>query len=347
MFEDVDMRAVVAGFAGAILVLVALLVFVGVDDVVDQVTDAPPGIVALIVLAALGWLTSWGLALRSVLASLGLSLSVARSFVVFAAATFANNFTPFGQAGGEPVSALFISREADTEYETALAAIASVDGLNFVPSIAFAVLAVFYYAVTIAFNDRLVFVASAVAALAVTLAIVAVLAWQHRYAIEHKVVGGAAPILGRITARLPLVSRVRVDAVERRIEGFFHAIERVATDRRNLATALSLSALGWAFTITSLSLSLYAVSDVPSWNVVAAAMLAIPLGSLAGVTPLPGGLGGIEAVLIFVLTPVTALGGSTVAAAVLLHRAATYWLPLLLGGGSAAALSARAKREST
>ena len=74
---------------------------------------------------------------------------------------------------------------------------------------------------------------------------------------------------------------------------------------------------------------------------VPAAMLAIPLGSVAGVTPLPGGLGGIEAVLIFVLTPVTSVGAGTVAAAVLLHRAATYWLPLLLGGGSVAALSAR------
>ncbi|NHN42049.1 flippase-like domain-containing protein [Halorubellus sp. JP-L1] len=341
MFEDVDARAIVAGFVGAALVLAGLLWFVGVDDVLERLAQAPPGVLALIVLAALCWLTSWGLALRSVLSSLGLSMSVVQSFVVFTAAMFANNVTPFGQAGGEPVSALFISREADTEYETALAAIASVDGLNFVPSIGFALLAVGYYAVTIAFNDRLVFVAAAVAALAVALAVGAVLGWRHRYAIEHRIVRGLAPVLGRVSARIPVVSRVSVDAIEARIEGFFHAIERVATDRRNLATALSLSALGWAFTIASLSLSLYAVSDVPAWNVVAASMLAIPLGSLAGVTPLPGGLGGIEAVLIFVLTPVTALGSGTVAAAVLLHRAATYWLPLLLGGGSVAAISAR------
>ena len=343
MFEDVDGRAIAAGFLGAALVLIALLWFVGVDEVLTRVTNAPPSMLALIAAAAACWLASWGLALRAVLASLGLSLSRIQSFVVFSAATFANNVTPFGQAGGEPVSALFISREADTEYETALAAIASVDGLNFVPSIGFALLAVGYYAVTIAFNDRLVFVATAVAALAVALAVAAVVGWRNRYAIEHRLVRGLAPILGRVTARLPVVSRVKVTVIERRIEGFFHAIERVATDRRNLASALSLSALGWAFSITSLSLSLYAVSDVAAVNVVAAAMLAIPLGSLAGVTPLPGGLGGIEAVLIFVLTPVLpALGSGAVAAAVLLHRAATYWLPLLVGGGSVAALSARA-----
>jgi len=341
MFEDVDARAVAAGFVGSLLVLAGLLWFVGIEEVLDRVAQAPPGVLALIALAALSWLTSWGLALRSVLASLGLPITGFQSFVVFAAATFANNVTPFGQAGGEPVSALFISREADTEYETALAAIASVDGLNFVPSIGFALLAVGYYAVTIAFNDRLVFVAAAVAALAVALAVGAVLGWQNRYAIEHQVVRGLAPVLGSVTGRLPVVSRVDVDAIEGRIEGFFHAIERVATDRRNLASALSLSALGWAFSITSLSLSLYAVSDVAAWNVVAAAMLAIPLGSIAGVTPLPGGLGGIETVLIFVLTPVTTLGSGAVAAAVLLHRAATYWLPLLLGGGSVAAISAR------
>ena len=341
MFEDVDGRSVLAGFTGAAVVLVALLWFVGVDEVLSRLANAPPALLALIVLAAMCWLASWGFALRAVLASLGLSLSRTRSFVVFAAATFANNVTPFGQAGGEPVSALFISREADTEYETALAAIASVDGLNFVPSIGFSSLAVGYYAVTIAFNDRLVFVAAAVGALAVALAAGAVVGWRNRYAVESAVVRGLAPGIGRVTALLPVVSRLNVAVVERRIEGFFHAIERVATDRRNLASALSLSALGWAFSITSLALSLFAVSDAGTWALVPAAMLAIPLGSVAGITPLPGGLGGIEAVLIFVLTPVTNVGGGAVAAAVLLHRAATYWLPLLLGGGSVAALSAR------
>jgi uncharacterized protein (TIRG00374 family) len=341
MIGDLDVRAIVAGFLGALVVLAALVWFVGTGEIIARLQAAPRGLLPFIALAALGWLVSWGLALRSVLASLGLSISASQSFVVYTAATFANNVTPFGQAGGEPITALFISREADTEYETALAAIASVDGLNFVPSIGFAVLAVGYYAVTIAFNDRLVVVAGAVAALALAFVLAAVLGWRHRYGIEHRVVRRFAPFLGRISGHLPLVSGFDVDTVERRIEGFFHAIERVATDRRNLASALSLSALGWAFSIVSLTLALSAMNDGMSWNLLAAAMLAIPLGSVAGVTPLPGGLGGIEAVLIFVLTPVTALGSGAVTAAVLVHRTATYWLPLLIGGGSIAALSAR------
>jgi uncharacterized protein (TIRG00374 family) len=341
MLGDWDVRAILAGFAGALCVLAALAWFVGTGEIVDRLTTAPRGYLPLIALAALGWLFAWGLALRVVLDSLGHHISTIQSFLLYTAATFANNVTPFGQAGGEPITALFISREADAEYESALAAIASVDGLNFVPSIGFATLAIGYYAVTIAFNDRLVFVTAAVGALAVALVVAAVLGWRHRYRIEARLVAGLSPIIGRTTSRLPVVSRIEVATIERRIEGFFHAIERVATDRRNLVGALSLSAAGWACSIVSLTLALSAMSDAATWNLLAASMLAIPLGSVAGVTPLPGGLGGIEAVLVFVLTPVTALGGGAVAAAVLVHRVATYWLPLLLGGASIAALSTR------
>ena len=51
---------------------------------------------------------------------------------------------PFGQTGGDPVSAVLIDRVAETEYETGLAAIGSVNALNRIASIFLGLLAVSY-----------------------------------------------------------------------------------------------------------------------------------------------------------------------------------------------------------
>jgi hypothetical protein len=120
------------------------------------------------------------------------------------------------------------------------------------------------------------------------------------------------------------------------VEGFFHNIERVTADRHALATALAFSTIGWLCQATALWLSLSALGEtVP----VAVVVVAVPVGAIAGITPLPGGLGGVEAVLIALLAALGIPAG-VAGAAVVLHRGATYWLPTLIGGGVATALGA-------
>jgi uncharacterized protein (TIRG00374 family) len=321
-------RAKVAGFLGALVVLAALFWVAGVDDILAALGRARPGIVALVVVAALGWLAAWGLALRTVLGGLGIALSVPRSFFVWTGAMFANNVTPFGQAGGEPVTALLVSRATDSEYETSLAAIASVDALNFVPSIGFALLGVGYMATEVTFNARLEYAAASVGVLALALPVVAYLGWEHRYRVERGAVRVVTPIVRWVTKVIPRKSPPTAADLERRIEGFFGTIERVAADRRRLALALGFSALGWFAQMCALWLSLYALGFSVSFSAV---MVAVPLGSVAGVTPLPGGLGGVEAVLAALLVPTTGIDLSTASAAVVVHRASTYWLSTAIG----------------
>ena len=70
----------------------------------------------------------------------------------------------------------------------------------------------------------------------------------------------------------------------------------------------------------------------------------IPLANLAGATPLPGGLGGIEAAYVALLVPTTGVAAATVTAAVLVFRGATYWMPVVLGGIVTAAFGVSAVR---
>jgi hypothetical protein len=330
-----DWRATAAGFAGAAVVLGALLWFVGIGDVLDALSRANPVVVGLIAGTALAWLLAWGLALRTVLGGLGIELSVRQSFMVFSAATFANNVTPFGQAGGEPFSALLVSKVADSEYETGLAAIASVDALNFVPSIGLAAVGLGYYATTATLGDRLTVAAASIGGLAVAVAVGAGLGWRYRYHLEAAVVRAFTPLVQWVGRAVPNRDAPAGDAVEKRVEGFFHTIERIGGDRRRLLVALGLSTAGWVALAACLWLALLAVGvQVP----LAAPMIAIPAAAVMSVTPLPGALGAIEAVQIGLLLPMTGISKGTIAAAVFVHRGATYWLPVLIGGGAASAL---------
>src|SRR6056297_1732681 len=107
---DFDERGILLGFLAALAVLGALLWFVGVDDILTALSLLDPATFAVVVALGVVWLASWGLALRRVLDSIGVEAGAGESFLLYSAAAFANNITPFGQAGGEPFSALLISR---------------------------------------------------------------------------------------------------------------------------------------------------------------------------------------------------------------------------------------------
>jgi len=335
---ELNWRATLAGFLGGAVVLGVLLWVIGIDRVLEAMVRANLVVVAFVGLVALVWLSLWGLALRTVLAVSDVRLSLLGSFLVYTAATFANNVTPFGQAGGEPFSALLIARVTDTEYETGLAAIASVDALNFLPSIGLAILGLGYFATTATLGDQLVLATASVATLTVVLIVGTVLGWQYRYRLEGAVVRVVMPVVVAVGAAIPKRKPPSTASVERRIEGFFHTIERIASDRRQLLVALGLSTAGWVALSSCLWLSLWSLGHpVP----IAAPLVAIPLGAITSVTPLPGALGALETVQIALLVPITGLAPTTVGAAVLIHRGATYWLPVLIGGSSVIALGAR------
>jgi len=333
--------ATLAGFVGAALVLAALVWVVGIDGVIDAVRDIRPAYLLAILGVAACWLVLWGLALRTVLAALDAPISVPMGTLVFAGAVFANNVTPFGQAGGEPVSAYLISRATDREYETGLAAIASVDAIHFVPTVAFAVTGLtFALASTVQLGQDLRFAAVAVAVLAVGTPLAAYLGWRYRFELEAGVVRTATPVVRTFGRVIPKTTPPTAADVAARIETFFDAIDRVAGDRATLVTAVGFSGLGWLAMCTSLWLSLAALGDpVPFWVV----LLVVPVGAIAGITPLPGGLGGVETVIGVLLVSLTALPPSVALTGVLVHRGATYVFPTVLGGGVAVALGVTAR----
>ncbi|MFB6173394.1 MAG: YbhN family protein [Halobacteriales archaeon] len=331
-----DRWATVVGFAGAVVVLAVLVWVVGIDDILVQLRGLELRYVLLILGIPVVWLFCWGMALRTVLSALEAPISVAMGALVFAGAVFSNNVTPFGQAGGEPVSGYLISQATDREYETGLAAIASVDALHFVPSIGYALVGLtFVVAGAAQFGRNLVFATTALVVLILGIPAAAYFGWQYRYELEAAVVRAVTPVVRLVGRVVPRKDPPTAAAIERRIEGFFAAIDRVAGSRTTLLEAIGFSALGWLALCSSLWVSLFALGHTVPFSAV---LLVVPMGAVAGMTPLPGGLGGVDAVLIALLVSTTGISGGAAGAAVLVHRGATYVFPTVVGGGVAFAL---------
>jgi uncharacterized protein (TIRG00374 family) len=340
---DGDRRTTITGFAGALIVLAILFWFVGISEITQILSQAKLPYVAAVVVFAILWMCCWGMSLHTVLHALGSSVRARSAILVFTAAVFSNNITPFGQAGGEPVSALLISEAADSEYETGLAAIASVDTLHFVPSIGLATIGLGTFAVRSVTVDRnFYFAAIAVGLLATVFLGGALLGWRYRYEIEQTVVRVVTPIVQWLWGVLPRMDPPTRKDVKRSVEGFFTAIDRVAGSRRTILLASLYSTAGWLSLSTALWLSLASLGHAVPF---VAALIVVPVGSIAAITPLPGGLGGIEAAFIGLLISTTSVAAPVAGAAIVIYRLGTYWLPVAVGGSTAAMLGERRRRS--
>lgn len=335
---DDDILHILLGFLGTAAILGILVVLVGVGEVAAAFGLLEPGAVGLILAAGLAWLGAWSLALGRVLRTLRIPVSTRGAVLLYASAAFANNVTPFGQAGGEPFSALLISRATDTEYERGLAAIASVDSLNFVPSIALALVGLAYYVARFTVGDRILVVIAVVVGLAVAIPLAGYGLWIGRARVRSVVAHTLTPLVGAIAGVIPRLEAPEPATIRHRIDNFYGAIGRVATGGGNLALAMAYSTVGWLMLATTLWLSLWAIGHpVPATIVI----IVVPVGTIASVAPLPGGAGGVEAATVLLLVPTTGVSAATAGAAAIIFRGATYWVPTVLGGLAAAWLQGR------
>ncbi|WP_336327558.1 lysylphosphatidylglycerol synthase transmembrane domain-containing protein [Halovenus sp. HT40] len=320
-------RALVIGASGTLVIFAVLLFLVGGRDVLAALQTADPQLIGVVIVAGICWLACWGLMLRSILETLDTSVTVWRSFLVYTAAVFANNVTPFGQAGGEPVAALLISKVTDEPYETGLAAISAVDVLNVISSVTLILVSVSYYATTTTVGEAVQDAVLSAIGIILGVSVVLGVGWRYRWSL----VDAASRLVAFMAGRLVPSSGFDLQ-LQDRARRFFGHVETIATSPGRLALVLGLSLAGWLLQGVALFVAFEALGQtVP----VAVVLFAIPLGNLAGAAPLPGGLGGIEAAFVAILVPATGVPAATVTAAVLIYRGVVYWLPVLLGGAAA------------
>ena len=317
------------------LALVGLLVYgVGWEAVLSNLERADPVAFAAALVAGGAILALRGLIVHRLLEPVE---GAARgwSFVVaFLSGYFARSALPWGRSVGTPITAYLLASNADSEFEDNLAVVATAEVFAFLASIVVAFVGLSAYVLggdvpgDLLTNLGLVGGISVVVIAALTLAISR--GWVQPFLF------GLAARLESLAARLPRLPASE-GALQGRLEGFFTTLERIGAARRTLAAAFAIALASWLVNALPLYFALLALSvDAP----LALAFAVAPLASFGGVLPLPGGTGGIEAVLTALLVATAGLTGDVAAAAALLYRLSTYWLHLTVCGFGAVYLSA-------
>jgi len=325
------LRTTLAGFLLAAAVIAVLAWLVGVDDVVRTLRAADRAGIAAVGALIFGWVAFWGLGMRAALRSYDAAVSPWTGLLLSAGAGFANNVTPFGNAGGEPLTTLLVAERTSVRYERGLAAMAAVDAINIVSSMSFAAVGLAWLAAAGSLEGRLAPTVAVVAGAVVVGGGGAVGLWRRRRRVTARLTDGLTRLAGWLARFVPQLSQPDRTGLARRVEGFVDDLEHIAADRRTLVTVGGYSLAGWLCQLVALTAAFDAIgAPIP----LSAAFVAVPVASVALALPLPGGAGGIESALVGVLvaTPLATVTPETAVAGVVLFRGFAYWLPTTLGG---------------
>ena len=248
--------------------------------------------------------------------------------LLFAAASFLNSVTPFGQVGGDPLSAVLFTRSLGTDFETGLAAIGSVNALNRVGSLFLGLVGVGYLGTQVTFGETLELAATVSVALTVIVLVGAAIVWYRRQTIVRLGARVLAIVLGP-AGRLPGITPPSRDNLVRRGHRFFGAIGRLVDAPWTLGLVFLAGIVGQLAVASTLWVALAALgTDAPF----ALVLLFIPVAKLGGAAPTPGGFGSAEAMLTALMTATLGIDVAVAGAAALLYRASAFWVPSLLGG---------------
>jgi len=323
--EFVDRQTAIkigAGFliAGAALLLLAN--WAGIDRVQRDLRRADLRWLAVGCLSTAVGLVAWAKAWQVVLGVVGVPIRFRKLVVTYYAATFANYVTPLGQAGGEPFIAYVLSRDTDASYEDALASVVTADLLNLLPFFSFAAVGTVVLVLRTTLSEQLQGIAAVLVVFALGVPALAVVGWRFRVGLRRFVVRLTAPVARR-------VSFLSVAGIRERLQDLTAAFERIATEPRALVYALVFSYIGWLFFALPLYFAVLAVEESISLFLV---FFIVPASTLAGLTPSPGGSGGVEAALTALLVPLAGFTTATAFSIAILYRIASWAFAIVVGG---------------
>ncbi|MFB6250686.1 MAG: YbhN family protein [Halobellus sp.] len=320
------LRAVSAFLIGGVLMGLYLWV-VGVDAIQQALTQVSTRRLASLATVGVIPLVVWGVALHLVFVRLGIVTRLTTAVLLFSASGFLNGITPFGQVGGDPITALLFNNSLGTDFETGLAAIGSVNALNRIAALLLGLVGVASLGTRVAFSQTIEFAAAVTVALTLGVFVAAVVAWQYRQRLIQRSATTVAVLLAP-AGRLPFVTPPSRESLAQRGHRFTGAISTLVESPGTLGLVFVASTVGQLAVASTLWVALAALGSRPPFVVVA---LMIPIAKLSGLAPTPGGFGSAEAILTALMVATTGVDLASAGAAALLYRAAAFWLPSIAG----------------
>lgn len=329
-------RSHVLRLGAAIAFLVIIVVVLNPQDVLRELGDAKPEPIVFAVVSHIGALSAWGLSL-AILCGDVQSAPKGKAFIGgYSFGILARSLVPWGRSAGAVFTAYGLSRGSEVPTERLLAAALANDTIRLLLSTAIAgtgAVALTAGGTDSGQLDHVLLALVIVGGMVLSGTLIVMFAPS----LVTRLVFGVASVVRVTVGRFS--SRVRrsldPESIRRRSSGFNETVHDLARSPSTLLFAVVVSALGWVFALLALAFSLQAIGVMIAPALI---LLAVPAAGLAGIVPLPGGTGGIEAALIGFLVAIGGLPVPVAVAGTLLYRAVTFWFTLIASGISTATL---------
>lgn len=120
-------------FVTTTILLLTLLVIIGSERGLETILSADLSILGTAFIIANSVMLVNSIVWREVLKGISVTLSYTETVKIVLANTFINNITPFGNTGGEPIVAYYLSRKFNIDKGRAFSAVLTADIINFSP----------------------------------------------------------------------------------------------------------------------------------------------------------------------------------------------------------------------
>ena len=309
----------------SVLILLAMLYFVGIDQVIDALKVANLAIIALAIVTQIFtyFLYTWRWQVLTNLADMDVSIKKLLPMVMVGLAV--NNITPSGRGGGEPVRAYLLAKDNDDyHFDETLATVVADRALDTFPFVALAAITIASMALFFDF-DLWLMVVMVIAVIAIIIILIVLIYMCINPDFGKRVDGW---IIGLVRRFYKKNSEDLENQIHEAIIGFQNTMKMLISNKRGLLYTLSLSFVIWIFEILRVYLVFLAFGA--NVNIIVVGEVFI-VACLVGMIPLlPGGLGAIDGLMILFYSA-AGIPASVSAAATVIERLISFWMATIIG----------------
>lgn len=305
------------------MVLAAMVVFVGPDQILSSLESANMNYIILAIGIQFVILSMWNIRWSMICDSLDIPHRKILLFAMNLVGLTVNDLTPSGRTGGEPVRAYLLSKSSSIEFKRTFASVMGDKIFDTFPFLVLAVFAISYLILYLDLGRTLFFLLLfSLVLFLFAIAFIIVLCFNENFGVV--IIKWAFRQINRFTTK---VSQYEEDAITSLLE-FQNSLKYLLSNRKLLVVASFISFSVWILELLRVYIIFLAFGIHVSVGMIAAVFL---VSSLVGVIPtLPGGLGSIDGVMVL-LYSMAGITSSVSTAATLVERMISLWMVLILG----------------
>lgn len=318
-----DYKKIGALLAIGIIILIAMIMFIGPDQILSALQTANMNYVILAIIIQFIILGLWNTRWSIICDSLDIPHGKLSLFAMTIIGLALNNLTPSGRSGGEPVRAYILSKNSNEDFKRTFASVMGDKIFDTFPFMVLAIFAITYLMLYFHLSTSLfLLLLLSLLLFVIALAFIIVLCFNETVAINT--VKWVFRQIKRFTYKVDKYEQTVLTS----LIGFQNSLKYLLSNKKLLITASAISFLVWFLELLRVYIVFLAFGVNVSLGMIAAVFL---VSALIGIIPLlPGGLGSIDGVMIL-LYSMAGISSSISTAATLIERMISLWMILILG----------------